>query len=121
MQSTSKKFLFDIRTACDEIAEFVAGKTPDDYYADTLLRRGVERDLEIIGEAVSQLRTSDPDTAALLPNLNQMVGIRHRLIHAYAQVNDDIVWDTARNDIPRLREMVTSLLEAPDPDTSIAS
>jgi uncharacterized protein with HEPN domain len=99
----------------------VAGKTQDDYYADTLVRRAVERDLEIIGEAVSQLRTFDPDTAALLPNLNQMVGMRHRLIHAYAQVNDDIVWDTAQNDIPRLRDIVATLLEAPDPGTSIAT
>jgi uncharacterized protein with HEPN domain len=114
MQSVSKKYLFDIRIACDEIAEFVAGKTPDDYYADTLLRRAVERDLEIIGEAVSQLRTSDPDTAELIPNLAQMVGMRHRLIHAYAQVNDDIVWDTVRHDIPKLRGAVTSLLESPD-------
>lgn len=121
MKQSSKKYLFDIKVACDEIAEFVAGKSQDDYFADTLLRRGVERDIEIIGEAVSQLRDSDPDTAARLPNLNQMVGMRHRLIHAYAQVNDDIVWDTARSDIPRLREIVASLLEAPDSDTSVVS
>jgi uncharacterized protein with HEPN domain len=121
MQPTSKKYLFDIQTACDEITEFVTGKTQNDNYTDVLLRRAVERDLEIIGKAVSQLRNTDPDTAALLPNLNQMVGMRHRLIHAYAQVNDDIVWDTANNNIPRLRDVVASLLGTSRSDASIAS
>lgn len=72
----------------------------------------MERDLEIIGEAVSKLRNSDPDTADNISNLAQMVGMRHRLIHAYAQVNDDIVWDTVCYDIPKLRKSVTSLLES---------
>lgn len=116
MKQSSKKYLFDIKMACDEIAEFVAGKSQDDYFADTLLRRGVERDIEIIGEAVNQLRSSDPDTAQLIPNLGQMVGMRHRLIHAYAQVNDDIVWDTARHGIPKLRDVVADLLESPNPE-----
>ena len=117
MKPTSKKYLFDIKIACDEIAEFVVGKSRDDYFADTLLRRAVERDLEIIGEAVNQLRSSDPETAQLIPNLGQMVGMRHRLIHAYVQVNDDIVWDTAQQDIPRLRDVVVVLLESPDIET----
>jgi uncharacterized protein with HEPN domain len=112
MKPTSKKYLFDIQVACDEITGFVTGKTQEDYYSSTLLRRAVERDLEIIGEAVSQLRSTDPDTAELIPNLAQMVGMRHRLIHAYAKVNDDIVWDTVRHDLPKLREISTSLLES---------
>lgn len=110
MNTTSKKYLFDIVIACDEITAFISGKTRDDYFEDPLLRRAVERDLEIIGEATYQLRNADPNTIQLIPEAAQMIGMRHRLIHAYAQVSDDIVWDTATYDLPALRNVITELL-----------
>ena len=97
MNRETKKYLFDVLTACNEIAAFIKGKTRDDYLIDPLLRRAVERDLEIIGEAMVQLRDIDEPTVRSIPDAQRMIGMRHRLIHAYAQVNDDIVWDTAQS------------------------
>jgi uncharacterized protein with HEPN domain len=59
MNHRSNKLLFDLLTTCQEITSFLAGKTRDEYFNDNLLRRAVERDLEIVGEAVSQLRSVD--------------------------------------------------------------
>lgn len=84
MNSQSKKLLFDVLTACREISMFLAGKSRDEYDSDVLLRRGVERDLEIVGEAIGQLRALDADTFAHLPDGGMMIGMRNRLIHAYA-------------------------------------
>jgi uncharacterized protein with HEPN domain len=76
-----------------------------------LLRRAVERDLEIVGEAVVQLRATAPTILAAIPDSERIIGMRHRLIHAYAEVDDEIVWDAANHDIPQLGEVVRALLD----------
>lgn len=111
MTNVAKKLLFDILTACNEITAFVAGKTGKEYRDDRLLRRAVERDLEIIGEAMSQLRAIDADTTNRIPDAPRIIAMRHRLIHAYGQVNDEVVWDTVQNNIPALRSIVQQLLD----------
>jgi uncharacterized protein with HEPN domain len=110
MTETSQKLLFDALTYCDEILSILAGKTYDNYVEDLVLRRAIERDVEIVGEALSQLRNTDPETANLISELRYIVGMRNRLIHGYDTVNDSIVWDTAKNDIPLLRKAVSDLL-----------
>ena len=114
MINETKKLLFDIATACNEIESFIADKTQSDYIDTLLLRRGIERDLEIIGEAMNQLRVVDAATFNLVPNGHRIVGMRHRLIHAYGQINDYIVWDTVQSDIPELAQVVKKLLEEGD-------
>ena len=111
MNRESKKYLFDMLSACNEILSFIGGTSFDDYLDNPLLRRAVERDIEIIGEALAQLRTIDPDTAEAIPDSPRIIGMRHRLIHAYAEVDDEIVWDAANHDIPRLEGVVRNLLE----------
>ncbi|MCC6627401.1 MAG: DUF86 domain-containing protein [Chloroflexi bacterium] len=112
MNNPPKKLLFDIRAACDELQSFLVDVTRDDYRTNRLLRRGVERDLEIIGEALAQLRVANPSTFERIPAGAQIVAMRHRLIHGYAQVSDDIVWDTVQRDITPLRQAVQALLDA---------
>lgn len=55
MRRESKKYLFDIQQACERLTKFVAGKTFADYDSDDFFRSAVERQFEIIGEAISQL------------------------------------------------------------------
>lgn len=59
MQPEIRKFLYDIRCACEALLGFIQDKTLQDYQADLLLRSGVERQLEIIGEAMSQAQKTD--------------------------------------------------------------
>jgi len=106
MNRETKKYLFDVLMACEEITSFIRGKSHEDYLNDPLLRRAVERDLEIIGEALAQLRAIDLETAISIPDSPRIIGMRHRLIHAYAEIDDDIVWDSASYDIPQLGDLV---------------
>ena len=62
----TKKYLFDIAEACDLVHAFTNGKTLDDYQKDPLLRSGVERQFEIVGQTLSQAIRNDPSLAELI-------------------------------------------------------
>jgi uncharacterized protein with HEPN domain len=64
------------------VGEFVGGRTFDDYRADPLLRSGVERQFEIIGEALNRLRNLDPGLAERLTNFRRIIAFRNMLIHS---------------------------------------
>jgi uncharacterized protein with HEPN domain len=119
MQPRSATLLWDLLTAAKRIQDFVAGKSWDDYAGELLLRSAVERQFEIAGEAMSVLRSYDPETAGRVPNVHRIVGMRNILIHGYAQVNDLTVWRTATENLDEVVEAVSTLLaeEAP-PDTA---
>ena len=69
MSPDAAKYLWDAQQAAAKALRFVQGKGFDDYLADELLRSAVERQLEIVGEALSQLRKADPATASTIPDL----------------------------------------------------
>jgi uncharacterized protein with HEPN domain len=107
----TKKYLFDIAEACDLIAQFTRGKTLIDYQNDPLLRSGVERQLEIIGEALNQAIQHNPDVAGMISNSSRIVSFRNRLIHGYATVSDEVVWGVMETSLPVLTREVKGLLE----------
>jgi uncharacterized protein with HEPN domain len=73
-----------------------------------LLRRGVERELEIIGEATKRIRGVDPDFP--LENVREIIGLRNRVAHAYDSVDDAYIWAIIVNHLPKLRAEVDRLL-----------
>jgi uncharacterized protein with HEPN domain len=75
MQPKTPKLLTDVRDAAAFIRRITSGKTLDDYRADRLVRQAVERNFEIIGEAVGRLARIDPDVAARIgdPSPNHRV------------------------------------------------
>lgn len=110
MRLEAKKYLFDIRSAADLLAEFLAGKTFADYQRDAMLRAAVERQFEIIGEAVSQLARLDGELAARITNFRRVIAFRNVLIHGYADVDDGLVWDVVETNLPLLRQEVERLI-----------
>lgn len=92
MRPETGKYLWDAIAAAQQALQFVSGKSFDDYQNDALLRSGVERQLLIVGEALSRLRQIDPTTAAHIPDLPRAIGLRNILAHAYADVDDVLVW-----------------------------
>ncbi|MDZ7749143.1 MAG: DUF86 domain-containing protein [Halofilum sp. (in: g-proteobacteria)] len=80
---------------------FIDGATPDDYHANAMLRSAVERQLEIIGEALNQLTRVAPEWADAIPHCHDAIGLRNILIHGYAVIDDTIVWRTVERDLPR--------------------
>jgi uncharacterized protein with HEPN domain len=116
--------LRQIADACSFVLSVTEGKTLEDYSGERLLRQGVERNLQIIGEAVGRLRRDDPDTADRLSGHEKIVGFRNVLVHGYDLVDDGIVWDTIRTDLPLLLSEVEGLqqeLEERDSEEGEAS
>ena len=111
MGPESRKYLWDACRAADRVSRFVAGRTLEEYVADEFLRSAVERQFEIVGEALSHLRRADPETAAAIPDLQRAVAFRNILIHGYATVNDRTVWGIVTVDLPALRGALHELLE----------
>lgn len=93
MRLEAKKYLFDIRQAVAEIGAFTRGKTFADYSSDSMLRAAVERKLEIVGEAVSQLCKIDESIASQILEYRRIISFRNILIHGYVDVDDALVWD----------------------------
>lgn len=115
MQPRSAALLWDVLTAVQRIQGFVAAKTWDHYAADVLLRSAVERQFEVAGEAMSVLRKLDPATAERVPDARKMVGMRNILIHGYAQVNNETVWQAATTDLGEVVAVVRDLLNEAGP------
>ena len=107
----TKKYFFDIAEACDLIAQFTAGKTLADYQNDPLLRSGVERQFEIIGEALNQAIQHDPSVTELISNSSRIISFRNRLIHGYATISDNVVWGVLETNLSVLTREVKELLE----------
>lgn len=114
MQPDPRKFLWDALRAAGFLRQFAVGKTFAEYQDDVLLRSAVERQFEIVGEALSQLAKSHADMAAQVPELPRIVAFRNILIHGYANVDDALVWQVLTDKLPQLEAAVrTMLAESP--------
>ena len=111
MRREPRAYLWDVREAADAILEFTLGLRLDDYLADRMLRSAVERQFEIIGEALNQLAKVAPEIATRIPDLSQIVAFRNLLIHGYATVDHPTVWETLQSQVPALRNCVAKLLD----------
>lgn len=107
-------YLWDIIHAIREVSQFVAGKRFGDFDGEALLRRGVERDLEIIGEAARRLSTEFRNDHPEVP-WRRMIGLRNILAHEYGDVRVERIWLIATQDVPQLRTVLEALISS-DPD-----
>lgn len=105
-----RAFLWDARGAADAILQFTHGKTEAEFVADHLLRSAVERQFEIIGEALGQLAKAAPDMAQQISDLPRIVAFRNILIHGYAIIDPALVWRAAGESLPALRAQLDALL-----------
>jgi uncharacterized protein with HEPN domain len=115
MSSDAAKYLWDALRAAERITRFTAGHTFDKYLSNELLRSGVERQFEIIGEALGGLRRTDASLASQVPNLARIVAFRNVLIHGYATVDDQLVWGVVERDLPFLLTTLRQMLSNNDP------
>jgi uncharacterized protein with HEPN domain len=110
MRLESKKYLFDIQQAGSLLSEFTRSKTLDSYRDDPYLRSAVERQFEIIGEALHRPSRSDPETIGRITEYRRIIAFRNVLIHGYDALSHDVVWDIIQTKLPILQSEVKELL-----------
>lgn len=110
MQPDPRKYLWDAHQAVNLVTAFTDGKTFAHYEADAMLRSAVERQFEIVGEALNRLSKEDEALAAEIPELGRIVAFRNILIHGYAQVDDKLVWQVVTDKLPELAGILRRLL-----------
>lgn len=98
--------------ACRSVTRFIAGRQPVDLDEDEMLRFALVRAIEMIGEAASKV---SPESRQLMPEIpwREAVGIRNRLVHAYFDVDLDVLWETAKTAIPALTVQLEAILREP--------
>ena len=106
-----KTWLYDILQSINEIDSYYTNKPKKfaDYLLDLKTKRAVERNIEIIGEAVN--RIFKKDKLFKLDNALKIIGTRNRIIHGYDKISDDLIWSIVINNLPKLREEVQNLLK----------
>ena len=110
MRRESAKYLFDVQMAAEALLRFVSGSTLSDYQQSELMRAGVNWEFAVIGEAISQLAKTDPETAERISDFRRIISFRNVLIHGYGEVNDDAVWLRIEEHLPTLVREVEELL-----------
>ena len=110
MDNQSKAWLFDILNAIMEIESYFINVPKDfsSYKNDLRTRRAVERNIEIIGEALNRVITNNPSID--ITNARKIVDTRNRIIHGYDSVSDEIIWGIVISHIPVLQIEVETLL-----------
>jgi len=110
MDNDIKSWLYDILNAINEIDSFFID-VPKDFLAfqnDLRTKRAVERNIEIIGEAMSRILKRDDSIQ--ISNSRKLVDVRNRIIHGYDSVSDDIIWGIIIKHLPTLQSEAEQLL-----------
>lgn len=109
MKLEIKKFLYDIKESIESIENYLGDKRDFNIYLeDKMLRRAVEREFEIIGEAMSRIEKID--STINISSKKQIINMRNRVIHGYDKIDNEIIWGTVVRYLPKLKQEVEGLL-----------
>lgn len=111
MERARRKYLHDALQSANEIVEFTSGVTFEEFASDRMRQKATFYSFAVLGEALNNLSKAVPDSATRLSGVRPAVDMRNQLIHGYSTVDVGIVWSTARQDIPNLRDEVEALMD----------
>lgn len=106
-----QKYLYDMLSSCEFLLDFTGDRIVDDYVNDRAFRSAVERELQIIGEALIQLEKLESSVAARIPEYQNIIAFRHVLVHGYDSLDPMTVWNVIETKLTGLTEKIKSLLE----------
>jgi uncharacterized protein with HEPN domain len=111
MQLELKKYFFDIKESIEAIDAYLGDQRDFNAYQENkMLRRAVERELEIIGEAASRILKINPDID--IANARKIVDLRNWVIHGYDKIDDVIIWGIVSKHLPELKAKIDLLLNS---------
>ena len=112
MDERVEKWLYDILNAIEEIEGYFKERTYNfnEYRNNTLLKRAIERNLEIIGEAVNRIQKQDPEIANQISEFHAIIALRNQIIHAYDNISDENIWAILIQHLPVLKEEINNLI-----------
>jgi len=106
-----KKYLYDIINCSEFVIQLTEGKNVEDYKNDRVFRSALERELQIIGEAMLQLDRVSPEMVEEISEHRSIIGFRHVLVHGYDSLNPDTVWNVIETKITLLLKQAKTLLK----------
>ena len=111
MNEKQLKYLFDIKLAIEDIDSYFKTETRkfENYRNNSLLKRAIERNLEIIGEAINRILKEDPSLP--IENAKKIIGLRNQITHGYDSVSDENIWGILTVHLPKLKADIESLIK----------
>lgn len=109
MTDKVRKYLFDIFESVESIEKYIENIDFFQYQKNKMVRRAVEREFEIIGEATNALLKNNKDIK--ITSAERIIGMRNRVIHGYDKIDDEIIWGTIKRHLPLLKKEVKKLLK----------
>ncbi len=110
MDKKLKKFLYDINLSIQSIKEYIKDiSTLEQYQSNKMMKRAVEREFEIIGEAINNMLKLDSNIP--ITNVRRIIDFRNYLIHGYSDISDKVVWSIIDNNLSILEKEVIILLK----------
>ena len=110
MPHDPRKLLHDMLDSCQFVSEFSSGRTLNDLRNDRAFRSCVERELQIVGEALISLTRIAPELSSQIGECNRIVRFRHVLVHGYDVIDCEILWTIVSEKVPVLIHEVSRLL-----------
>jgi uncharacterized protein with HEPN domain len=110
--------LRDVLNASSKIEAITAATSEEIFLNDEVLPAAVLHHLTVIGEAINRL---SPELRERHPEVpwQQIVAVRHRIVHAYFDLDWQILWNAAMDDIPQLRKQINGILESEFPESEL--
>lgn len=107
------KWFYDIKLSIDEIESFFENDSKEflEYQKNIMLKRAIERNLEIIGEAVNRIIKKDSNFELKISNSKAIIGLRNQVIHSYDSISDEMIWSIVINHVPKLKNEVNQIIE----------
>ena len=108
MDNRVKQYLFDIEKCIADVELFMAPVNSfDEFEKDLLLKRAIEREIEIIGEAMNRILKIDPSIQ--ISNARKIVGARNKIIHGYDEIDDTVIYGIVKRSLPQLKNEIQAL------------
>ncbi len=110
MNVETRKNLIDVLQAAEEIQNFVRGMDFNAYQNNPVTARAVERDFEIIGEALNRIKYTESELLEKISEHHRIIGFRNILIHGYDIIDEAVVWKAVTNHLPVLVEEIKKIV-----------